>query len=89
MTSGRGLIAVGLVIAARWNPFLALPAALLFGGTEALTLRLQALGFKVSPYLLSMMPYIACLILLIWGTTRAKGKGGMPRDLAAVFRKTE
>lgn len=89
MTSGRGLVAVGLVIAARWNPFLALPAALLFGGTEALTLRLQAIGFSLSPYLLSTLPYFACLLLLIWGTRRAHGRGGMPKDLAAVFSKTD
>jgi general nucleoside transport system permease protein len=89
MTSGRGLVAVGLVIAARWNPFLALPAALLFGGTEALTLRLQAIGFSLSPYLLSTLPYFACLALLIWGTRRAQGRGGMPKDLAAVFSKTD
>lgn len=89
MTSGRGLIGVGLVIAARWNPFLALPAALLFGGTEALTLRLQTLGVQASPYLLATMPYVVCLAVLIYGTRRAQGKGGMPRDLAAVFAKTE
>jgi general nucleoside transport system permease protein len=89
MTAGRGLIAVGLVIAARWNPFLAFPAALLFGGTEALTLRLQTLGVNVSPYLLSTLPYVVCLAVLIYGTRRAQGKGGMPRDLAAVFAKTE
>lgn len=89
MTAGRGLIAVGLVIAARWNPFLALPAALLFGGTEALTLRLQALGVHASPYLLATLPYLVCLAVLIWGTRRAQGRGGMPRDLAAVFTRTE
>jgi len=89
MTAGRGLIAVGLVIAARWNPFLALPAALLFGGTEALTLRLQALGVNASPYLLATLPYLVCLAVLIWGTRRAHGRGGMPRDLAAVFSRTE
>ncbi len=89
MTAGRGLIAVGLVIAARWNPFWAFPAALLFGGTEALTLRLQTLGVSLSPYLLSTLPYLVCLAVLIYGTRRAQGKGGMPRDLVAVFSKTE
>ena len=89
MTAGRGLIAVGLVIVARWNPFLALPAALLFGATEALTLRLQTLGVEVSPYLLGTLPYLVCLAVLIYGYRRARSRGGMPRDLAAVFAKTE
>ena len=38
MTKGRGLVAVGLVIVARWNPLLALPAALLFGVPRPMSL---------------------------------------------------
>ena len=30
ITKGKGLVAVGLVIVARWNPFLVIPTALLF-----------------------------------------------------------
>lgn len=89
MTAGRGLIAVGLVIVARWNPYLALPAAFLFGATEALTLRLQSLGVRTSPYLLSTLPYLVCLAVLIYGYWRARQRGGMPRDLAAAFAHTE
>jgi general nucleoside transport system permease protein len=89
MTAGRGLIAVGLVIVARWNPYLALPAAFLFGATEALTLRLQSMGVKLSPYLLSTLPYLVCLAVLVYGYWRARQRGGMPRDLAAAFAHTE
>src|SRR4029453_18389993 len=53
MTKGRGFVAVGLVIVARWNPFLVLPIVLLFGLCEAATLRLQALGVAISPYLIA------------------------------------
>ncbi len=56
MTKGRGFVAVGLVIVARWNPFLVLPVVLLFGLSEAATLRLQATGLSVSPYLISLPP---------------------------------
>ena len=89
MTAGRGLVAVGLVIVARWNPWLALPAALLFGVVESLTLRLQTLGVSISPYLLSTLPYLVCLLVLVWGSIQARTRGGMPRDLAQVFSKTE
>ena len=89
MTAGRGLVAVGLVIVARWNPWLALPAALLFGVVESLTLKLQAIGVTISPYLLSTLPYLICLVVLVWGSARARAKGGMPRDLAQVFSRTE
>ena len=89
MTAGRGLVAVGLVIVARWNPWLALPAALLFGVVEALTLRMQTWGVPVSSYLLSTFPYLVCLAVLVWGYVRAQSRGGMPRDLAQAFARTE
>ncbi len=86
MTAGRGLIAVGLVIVARWNPWLALPAALLFGGFEALYLRLQVLGVNVSPYLLATLPYLIPLAVLLASFRSARRKGGgMPKELTGVF----
>jgi ABC-type uncharacterized transport system permease subunit len=89
MTAGRGLVALGLVIVARWNPWLALPAALLFGVVEALTLRMQTWGVPVSSYLLSTFPYLVCLGVLVWGYVRTRSRGGMPRDLAQAFARTE
>jgi simple sugar transport system permease protein len=89
MTAGRGLVAVGLVIVARWNPWWALPSALLFGVVESLALRLQTLGVGISPYLLSTLPYLVCLAVLAWGSVRARARGAMPRDLAQVFSSTE
>jgi len=35
MTKGRGFVAVGLVIVARWNPLLVVPVVLLFGASES------------------------------------------------------
>ena len=46
ITKGRGLIAVGLVIVARWKPLLVLPICLLFGLAEVATLRIQAAGIE-------------------------------------------
>lgn len=86
MTAGRGLIAVGLVIVARWNPWLTLPAALLFGLAEALSLRLQAGGSAVPAHLLHMLPYIASLAVFAVTCARLKGGGG-PEALRAVFAR--
>ncbi|MBL0730595.1 ABC transporter permease [Piscinibacter sp. HJYY11] len=84
MTAGRGLIAVGLVIVARWNPWLTLPAALLFGLAEALSLRLQAAGSAVPAHLLHTLPYLASLAVFAVTCARLKGGGG-PEALRAVF----
>jgi simple sugar transport system permease protein len=85
MTKGRGFVAVGLVIVARWNPFLVLPVVLLFGLSEAATLRLQAAGLSLSPYLISCLPYIVCLICIILVSVQKDRAGGMPAELAGVF----
>lgn len=86
MTAGRGLIAVGLVIVARWNPWLTLPAALLFGVAEALSLRLQAGGSVVPAHLLHTLPYLASLAVFVVTCARLKGGGG-PEALRAVFTR--
>jgi len=65
MTQGRGWIAVGLVIFARWRPGLALAGALLFGAIEAIVPRVQAVGADVPVYLMTMLPYLATLAVLI------------------------
>lgn len=89
MTAGRGLVAVGLVIVARWNPWYALPAALLFGASEALNLRLQSWGLNVSPYLLATLPYLIPLGVLVLSYKSLKSSGGgMPMGLRAVFKSS-
>ena len=85
MTKGRGFVAVGLVIVARWNPFLVLPVVLLFGLSEAATLRLQATGLTLSPYLISCLPYGVCLLCVIVVSLREGRIGGMPAELVSVF----
>jgi simple sugar transport system permease protein len=66
MTSGRGWIAVALVIFARWNAWRALGGALLFGCIEALIPKLAAAGIRLPQYLVMMTPYFATLAVMIW-----------------------
>lgn len=84
MSAGRGLVAVGLVIVARWNPWLTLPAALLFGGAEALSLRLQAADVAISAQLLHTLPYLASVLVLA-ATYRSSRAAGTPAGLRAVM----
>lgn len=71
MTAGRGFIAIALVIFSKWNPLWAVGGALAFGGAEALQLQLQAQGADVSPFLMTMVPYLMTLLILVfWGWQR-------------------
>lgn len=85
ITKGRGLIAVGLVIVARWKPSLVLPVCLLFGVSEVAVLRLQSTGVEVSSYLLAATPYASVILILIATHIFARRALVMPADLRAVF----
>lgn len=91
MTAGRGWIAVALVIFGTWNPARAAIGAYLFGGVEALQLRMQAAGSSVPASLLLMLPYLMTLIVLTVISIR-KGRGtglGAPAALGNPFRREE
>ncbi|AFY58598.1 putative ABC-type transport system, permease component [Rivularia sp. PCC 7116] len=65
MTSGKGFIAIAALIFGRWHPIGTSFASLLFGATEALQLRIQALGVNVPYQFLIMLPYVVALLALI------------------------
>ncbi|MFP5515837.1 MAG: ABC transporter permease [Alphaproteobacteria bacterium] len=65
MTSGRGWIALALVVFATWKPVRAMLGAWLFGGVTILQLHVQGLGIDVPPQLLSMLPYLATVLVLV------------------------
>ena len=68
MTAGRGFIALAALIFAKWKPWSALFACLLFGFLQALALRPdlieRAIGVKVQVQLLDAMPYILTVVIL-------------------------
>jgi ABC-type uncharacterized transport system permease subunit len=65
--SGRGWVAIAIVIFGNWNPIRAMWGALIFGGTFALQLRLQAMGLKLPiPYETFLaLPYVVTIIALV------------------------
>ena len=63
--SRPGLMAVALVIFARWNPMRCLYASLLFGGVGALGPALQSVGVTWGYYLWNAAPYILTLAIMI------------------------
>lgn len=84
MTAGRGWITIALVIFSNWNPLIAFGGAYLFGGLEALQLRLQALGFNVPSFLLATIPYLFTLIFLLLITLKGT-RSHLPKNLGMPY----
>lgn len=82
LSSGQGLMAVALVIFARWNPVMCLCAALLFGAAGALGPALQTVGFTSGYYLFFAAPYVLTLALLIFTSTPGKAMDSAPGELS-------
>ena len=81
LSSGQGLIAVALVIFARWSPVRCLGAALLFGGAGAIGPALQSVGVTSGYYLFNAVPYALTLALLVATCSPKKSLKGAPMEL--------
>lgn len=86
ITKGQGLVAVGLVIVARWNPLLVLPVCFVFGLAQVAAVRLPAAGVEMSSYLFLALPYLAVLVVIVLTHALANVRSAMPADLRAVFK---
>ncbi len=65
MTSGRGWIALALVVFASWIPYRVAIGAYLFGLVSILQLHAQPLGLGVPSQFLSMLPYLVTILVLV------------------------
>lgn len=65
MTAGRGWIALALVVFATWKPRGVVLGAYLFGGVTMLQFHGQGLGLDVPSEFLSMLPYLATIVVLV------------------------
>lgn len=68
MTAGRGFIALAALIFAKWRPWYALAACMLFGFLQALALRPDLIegliGIPVQVQLLDALPYVLTVVIL-------------------------
>lgn len=64
VTAGRGWIALALTTFATWRPARVLLGAYLFGGVTMLQFHLQGSGVDVASEFLSMLPYVATIVVL-------------------------
>lgn len=65
MIAGKGWIALSLTAFATWRPLRVLLGAYLFGGVTMLQLHLQGHGVNVPVQLLTMLPYVATIVVLV------------------------
>jgi general nucleoside transport system permease protein len=82
LSSGQGLMAVALVIFARWNPVRCVVAALLFGGAGAIGPALQSVGITQGYYFFNAAPYILTLIIMIATSSAKRSARDMPGELS-------
>ncbi|WP_072505689.1 ABC transporter permease [Phaeobacter porticola] len=67
MTAGRGFIALAALIFAKWRPWHALGACLLFGLLQAVALRFQNIeigSFVIPVQMMDALPYILTVVIL-------------------------
>jgi simple sugar transport system permease protein len=81
ISGGQGLMAVALVIFARWSPRRCLAASLLFGGAQALGPSLQSLGINGYYHLFNASPYLLTLAVMIATCSPTRRLAGMPGAL--------
>jgi len=81
ISGGQGLMAVALVIFARWSPLRCLAASLLFGGAQALGPSLQSAGVTGFYHLFNASPYLLTLAVMIASCSQKRTLAGIPGAL--------
>jgi ABC-type uncharacterized transport system permease subunit len=84
ISSGQGLMAVALVIFAKWDPVRCLWASLLFGGVGSLGVALQGQNLSTASvaYVWNAAPYVLTLGIMILTSSRARALAGSPAELS-------
>lgn len=86
MVAGKGWIALALTTFATWRPARVLLGAYLFGGVTMLQFHLQGVGVQVPAQFLSMLPYVATIVVLaLISRNPAWIRVNMPASLGKPF----
>jgi ABC-type uncharacterized transport system permease subunit len=86
MVAGRGWIALALTTFATWRPMRVLLGAYLFGGVTMLQFHLQGQGIAIPSQWLSMLPYLATIVVLVLISRNAGFiKINMPASIGKPF----
>jgi len=86
MIAGKGWIALALTTFATWRPARVLLGAYLFGGVTMLQFHLQGEGVQISSQLLTMLPYLATIVVLVLISRNPTWiRANMPASLGKPF----
>jgi simple sugar transport system permease protein len=86
MVAGKGWIALALTTFATWRPARVLLGAYLFGGVTMLQFHLQAVGVEIPSQFLTMLPYIATVMVLALISRNAQWiRINMPASIGKPF----
>ena len=86
MVAGKGWIALALTTFATWRPARVLLGAYLFGGVTMLQFHLQGEGVQIPSQFLSMLPYLATIVVLVAISRNASFiRVNMPASLGKPF----
>lgn len=89
MSAGRGWIALALVVFASWRPGRLLLGAYLFGTISIMQLHGQAWGLAVPSQVMSMLPYLATIVVLVMiSRDRGKIRQNAPASIGKPFYPT-
>ncbi len=89
VTAGQGFVALAIVVLGRWNPFLIVGGALLFGVSQALQFQAQSLGFLSSlpPEAWLSLPYLVTIVAVVVAkSSRYPNACGVPFTPAGAAR---
>jgi general nucleoside transport system permease protein len=85
VTSGRGYIALVVVILGKRHPVGVFLAALMLGAADALQFRVQAMGVPIPSQVFLMFPYVATVVVLLL----TAGRSHPPAALGIPFDRRE
>ena len=84
LSSGQGLMAVALVIFARWDPMRCLFASMMFGAAGAIGPALQSIGITQGYYFFNAAPYVVTLFIMIASSSTKGALASAPGELAVT-----
>jgi simple sugar transport system permease protein len=86
MVAGKGWIALALTTFATWRPARVLLGAYLFGGVTMLQFQLQGEGVQIPSQFLTMLPYLATILVLVLISRNASFiRVNMPASIGKPF----